>query len=364
MKSEQSHILFTKNDSQALKGIAIILMVFHHCFFKKSRFVGFGVSFFPFSEDLVVQAALLSKICVSIFAFISGYGLYLSRKSSALSSGKWIFIQYVKTFFGYWVVWVICAGTSQLLSGRLIENFFSNGKWDGLINVIIDFLGLSNLFSAHTLLDTWWYMSAAFIFIVLTPFFVKRNDDLIWFLLMEIIFLRFIHGTNGEGVFTGVNSAYPFLTPFLFGMLFAKYRLFDKMGGFLTKKKRFFIEVLLMLVCFRAYGGINIAYYWELAWGLIPLVFILFFTEFVIPLPIVKECLVFLGFHSLNIYLLHNFLRQIYLTYFVYAWKHFLIIVFALLLMSVMLSYVVEGVKKLIHARKIMLGICSKIEGI
>ena len=40
---------FTRQQSMAIKGIAIIMMMIHHCFLDESRYAGFHVDFSPFS---------------------------------------------------------------------------------------------------------------------------------------------------------------------------------------------------------------------------------------------------------------------------------------------------------------------------
>ena len=68
----------SRDDSLAVKGIAVLMLLFHHLYCSTGRFDGYAVSFFPFSEESIVELALLFKNCVSIFAFISGYGLLKS----------------------------------------------------------------------------------------------------------------------------------------------------------------------------------------------------------------------------------------------------------------------------------------------
>ena len=68
----------TKHDSFAIKGLAIILMLFHHLYCTADRFNGFEIDFTPFSQTFVVNVAFLFKVCVSLFAFITGYGLLKS----------------------------------------------------------------------------------------------------------------------------------------------------------------------------------------------------------------------------------------------------------------------------------------------
>lgn len=104
---KKNHTL-TKQDSAALKGIAILLMIFHHCFLDPSRFAGHIVSFAPFSQSAIVSLSYFSKICVGIFAFISGYGLYLSavkQPRSAKAVSGWTVSRLIKTMSGYWLLY-------------------------------------------------------------------------------------------------------------------------------------------------------------------------------------------------------------------------------------------------------------------
>lgn len=73
------HPAFSSFDRQCtffIKGIAIILMVAHHMWGFKSvdDFSGGWQNVAP----MLIGLGKAGKICVAIFAFISGFGLYLS----------------------------------------------------------------------------------------------------------------------------------------------------------------------------------------------------------------------------------------------------------------------------------------------
>ena len=73
MEGKQA-IKFDKYNSQAIKGIAIVMMMFHHMYLSQDRFEGLNVVFTPFSADRIMYLCRTFKICVPIYAFISGYG--------------------------------------------------------------------------------------------------------------------------------------------------------------------------------------------------------------------------------------------------------------------------------------------------
>ena len=66
----------TREESSAIKGVAILLMIFHHCFRTEKKFAAYSPIFTAFfTESRVISLAKWAKICVPLFAFVSGYGL-------------------------------------------------------------------------------------------------------------------------------------------------------------------------------------------------------------------------------------------------------------------------------------------------
>ena len=62
---------FTKVDSLVIKGVALLAMMWHHCFLS-DRADGYDISYWPLSHGQVIQIASFLKICVPLFAFVSG----------------------------------------------------------------------------------------------------------------------------------------------------------------------------------------------------------------------------------------------------------------------------------------------------
>lgn len=359
-------IKFDKNNSQALKGIAILLLMLHHNFREARLFENYSISFWPFPQEWIVSAASMSKICVSLFAFITGYGLYLSCKNSESSNNfspsKWVAVRYIKTFSGYWIIWIMSAIITQIIDGRFAKIYFENNFWDGLVSAGLDFAGVANLFQSPTLNITWWYMSAAFVFILITPILVKNEKYLPIILLVTVIFTRMITGTNGEKAFTGGNSTWSFITIYMLGIIFARYNIVEKIVNAKDRWRRFVIEIALLVIAYKAYPAIDVTYYWELKWAIIPIVVILFSIEFIIYIPVIRQILLFLGKHSMNIFMVHTFIRYYYLADFTYSWKHFALIIIILLIFSLAISMTIEFIKKLLKYDKHITNVCNAIE--
>ena len=292
MEQRPARYTFDRNASVALKGIAILMMLLHHCFWGAKLYAGYMVSFFPFGEQQVINVSLSCKICVSIFAFITGYGLFLSFQNYAGkgTAARWCAKRYVKTFSGYWFVWVLSAVICQLIDGRTGRILLRDGGYRGLAYGVIDFMGLAKLFDTPTINGTWWYMSAAAAFIALMPMLYRFRDELGLALVAEALFLRVIFGRNGSGVYTGGNSIYAFLSPLLIGCMFARYGWFDKWmtvgnGKRWTKVYKLAVEAWLLVLGYKLYHKLPVEMFWEFHFGIFPALFILFCVEFVVTVP-------------------------------------------------------------------------------
>lgn len=343
---------FDRDASIALKGVAIILMMFHHCFREKALFEKYTISFFPFPEDMVVHMAYTGKICVSVFAFITGYGLYLSYTSRRQNPTRWAAKRWLNTFSRYWFVWVLSAVACELIDHRTSRLLSGKNVYQGLCNTVIDFLGLATLFKTPTINGSWWYMSAVFIFILIIPFICRHKEHLWLVLLWEIVFLRVISGKNGSEVFPGRSTPYSFLTPLIIGCIFARYQVFDRWTAIgknrpLLKAGKLALELAVLLLFYKMYFNLPITSFWEVHYGLYPTVFILICVEYVIPIPILRPVLKFFGRHSTNIYLIHTFIRTTYLADLTYSFPHFAMVPVFLLVASLMLSLLIERLKVL-----------------
>lgn len=78
--------MFTRNDTKVVKGIAIILMLMHHLWAFPERLpTNMQINIFNIKLndiDLLQQIGMFGKICVPIFMFLGGYGLYKKCKKS------------------------------------------------------------------------------------------------------------------------------------------------------------------------------------------------------------------------------------------------------------------------------------------
>lgn len=335
-----------KEDSSALKGLAVLMMIFHHCYRLAERIEKYQVDLCGLSTGQVVAVAESFKICVALFAFVSGYGLMYGysgkkegRKDNRMISG-WISGHILSTMSGYWftaVTFYLAAfGLKCVNFGRFGETFEEK-----VFAVIADILGISKLMGTESLNGAWWYMSAALVFIILLPLL----DSMIGkFGGIFCILLVFIFPRVTKMGFPGGSRPYSFLMIFVIGMLCCKYNFFRKFHECKWKKLKFMSLVFLLCAGFFLYHKINIKVFWEFRYVAVPFLVIVFCVEYLFRFLPLSVFLQYLGRHSMNIWLVHTFVRD-WLGEYVFAFKNIWLIPLVVLVISLGISYCLDFMK-------------------
>lgn len=354
---------FTTYDSMLVKGVAIVLLMFHHCI-SKTGVEGHDINFFPFeSYHWPVMVCDSFKLCVGMFIFITGYGLYKSFSRIELKNKavfNWTGTRLLKTLTGFWfvyiLVFIITYAVNQYPHLRYVEApTRMEGSW---IYALVDFFGLSYVADTPTLIGTWWYMSAVVIMIIFFPLLYAMGEKFSYFVTAFAMIL--LPRILGQG-FPGSKNVFSFVLVFIFGMVFAKHDLFKKLDNFsIFKKNKLLSDIILFFVYMVAFflivwitDKIGRTYLWEFNYCIAPLIVITFTNRYLKRIPILNRGLMYIGKHSLNIFLIHTFIRYEYLNDFTYSFKYALLIPVILLAISFALSVVVELLKKLVRYDKL-----------
>lgn len=351
--SEENPGSFSKFDSQALKGIAILLMLFHHCYRTIDKFGDFAVNTYPLSQSQLIAIGQYAKICVSIFAFISGYGLYESykRKKGELNDVKWIRNHLFSTLSGFWLIALIAYPAVFIVKYFMQHNLlydYGNNWVERFLKIGADILGISSILGTKSLNGTWWYMGAAVVFVVVTPLLAKaleKSWEISLFVIISVLPRLFKIG------FLGGSSAYTFLQIFLIGMIVNKYHFFE---WFIKKYDKHKVLISICLIVFLLFGMysykmIDRNIFWEYQYVIVPMTMILFGKFVLFRLRFVKEILMFLGSHSLNIWLIHTFFRDFIPGVVWGNGRWFIFPPLIMLIISLVFSLVLEYIKKLLH---------------
>ena len=291
-------IAFSSFDAQCttlIKGIAIILMVVHHLwgFCDIEDFSGYWRDIAP----MIIALGKAGKICVAIFAFISGYGIYCSySKNSKYSS---LLMKVKKTFLLFW----------QMVIPFLIMLFILQIIPFDIISFAKNMLCISCSYNG-----TWWYLNTYIIFILVFPIIylmLKNKVSTILLCLVFILICRYISYIAFEH---GYNIYFYYLLYYLpifvIGSIFARYNLLNKLM-FKGKIKSnyvllFYVTATFLLVVLRMITGIT-----EILFIIVPF-FMLCFIQKPMPMNKLVKTLIYIGKMSMGIWIIHFFfIKQI-----------------------------------------------------
>ncbi|MEG1945079.1 MAG: acyltransferase family protein [Oscillospiraceae bacterium] len=340
-------ILSIYKTSKLAKGLALIFMYVHHLFTCGKAET---IEFLLFSPAAARRVAVGMKLCVALFVFLTAYGITAQHRIKKLSTTRDISCdtvsRYIKLMCNYWVIFFISLAITCLL--RNPEKFFGSNIYDIAFWFLSDFLGLSYLFGVTTLNPTWWYMSVAIILIVIMPLlicFVKKFGA---FISLSLVVL-----------FPAIIDYRHILSPYMLaatlGICFSQYGLFEKCFASITKKTLYKILTLIFCVSFISCTiwfreTIGILYYITDAISAALVCFVC--CLYIGKTPLLNTVLEFIGRHSANLFLIHTFIYNYWLTDFIFAPKYSVLVLSTLLITTLLISFVLEKIKKLLHFDK------------
>lgn len=363
----EKKLKFTRTNTAAVKGIAVMFLVFYHSFSDKNRLYGFSVSFAPLSQATAIYVGRLMVHCVGIFAFLSGYGLTLSMKSqydkyefSGHEATMFVLKRYVKLVLSFTIPFIFCTGVTYMLHmSRYKDGFFMN-----LISMLLDFLGVSHLFGTQMQVNTWWYLSLEVILIFSMPFLVRFYKKYGWLMVFmcllagSVLLEKHVHLTK-----------YLFVAPL--AVCFADQDILERLkafriipNGVLNKILKFILSTGILYILCRIFNTSWGTDHFEFMLnGMIPAVFIYWAYEFIIEIPGICQVLCFFGKHSANIFYIHTFVRAMWLRNTAYSLGHVAVIWLFILGVSLAISILLGFVAKVIRFDRFSSWVTNAIMG-
>ena len=250
--------MFTKKNTLQIKGIAAIFMLCHHLFFFHERIpinsdttTGIVIS----QWDLIDIIGAFGKLCVALFMFLGGYGLYCSyestcKDSSGEKAGGFLLKRIIRLYKGYWKVFLIFIpigflffNNQQAISGDdFLAGAFSHFD---MKNVIVNFsLAQSNINRE------WWFYKAYLFALFLSLVFIQmfRNKKKIYvefftvtlFIMVTRCVLPFLANREGLGLrdnfwYSNMINIDESAVVMMSGVIFAKYSVFKGWRGMLER---------------------------------------------------------------------------------------------------------------------------------
>lgn len=327
-------MFLTREESQEIKGIAILLMLFHHLFAFSDRIPN-GLHY----SNFTVTLAKFGNVCVPIFLFISGYGLAKTKKKTVND-----FFNRIKDFYlRYWLVFVL-----------FIPITFLVGKVE--ITPLSLFFNLTALKTSYN--GEWWFVTLYIFLLLITPFLYKISSIKILLLTVTLSVFHFVGyrllASNSFFIFV------PNFTPILafgIGFIVTRYEtiVMERIDYFCKKFANIIgLLFLLFIFFFLLIIGARI----PSSMSLICPAFILYFKYALSNKKHAKKFLRELGNRSMFMWLTHSFYCYKLIPSLIYS-PRIALLVFLLL---VFISYVTAMVLEKIYTKTMLLipHLCNK----
>lgn len=289
---------FTKEHTMVIKGIAILLMLWHHLFFGQ-----LATPIHWLGGDTFRQIfATIFKVCVSIFAILSGYGLteQYKKKPKSESDLDFAFKKTWKLLKEFWGVFFIVFILGFFL-GEKPTDVYGTGML-GFFHFLLDSTGLAAATQNPTMNFSWWYIEAALCFYIFHPLLYKAVKKIPYIIFPITFFLFAKYGASHcREIF--------WLFPFCVGILYSEQDFLnsylrrynngneERQIGYKVKN----IVAVLIYTLLRSKLGIIIDV-------LLAIKIIKFASLFIMNRKPIKVPLKILGRHSANIFMVHSFI--------------------------------------------------------
>ena len=333
-----------KKYSQMLYGVAILIMIFHHMFGFPERiqveYIGL------FSYKLVPVETILAgagRICIAIYAYISGYGMMI--KSEGEEDGsiapacadelinkdyKCVLYQFIKFYMHYWLVFIFFIP---------IGFIFFDYKFV-MAEFIKNFIGISCTYNAE-----WWYIWQYVRMLLLFPIcaYMIRTINIKY---RKVIYLSlFFVVILGNYIFD-FSSFWIYTCCFIEGMIIAQGE-FDIIFFKLDAKKGW-LKYGIAIICICATGLARLTFCGKGNYDFILVLFLIYGIIIVLKskyIRAISKILIFLGKYSIYLWLIHTFFIYYYFQKIVFCFRYSVLIYVFSLMVLVVVANILENIR-------------------
>lgn len=237
----------TSEKTECLKAVALILLMIHHLF--GCDFLQDWIS--PFKgADIVFGVS--GRICLAMFLFCSGYGLYKSYVIKENPPKHYIPQKIVKTLIPYWVVMLI-AVMILLYLGKFDPVYIPANLFAWIHEDSILYVSFSWYIKLHLLI----LLTLPLIRLIEKKWRKNILVDSLMYIILPFLIWFFLKGFQNEEVFTNIFTSLISSLLFLLswysffgiGMIFAKYNVYDKIHAFSERFPKPVIILLSLILC-------------------------------------------------------------------------------------------------------------------
>lgn len=339
----------TKQQTTELKGIALLLLLWHHLFYK-------SIGLYYDWHQIVNVSGMTSKCCVALFVILSGYGLMVSC-GKELNLKTFFVKRFTKLYLNYWLIWLLFVPVGVLFFGRTFDVVYGDAV---IPNMLLDFFGLLNCRMLYGYNATWWFYSCIILLYLSFPLlrWIRLKSKVAFYIVMVLAIGLGMHPTHGYFL-------YPikyYLFPFCLGMEMAVSGSRLREVG-LSDPMKFVLSFLFLALCVTV--RICTQRYVLMIDSLIAFFIIISYLTLSLKPEegFVRKGLGFLGKHSFNIFLFHTFIFSLYFKEYTYSFGYPIAIFFILLLECLGISVFIEFLKHILGVNKLESFILKTVEG-
>ena len=190
---------FTKEHTKIAKGVAILLMLTHHLFAFPDRIhldQGYISLFSIGGNNIEFIMGVFGNICVSMYIFLSGYGIYMSSLKNGKITLKDSFKRLKKLYINYWIVFIIFVPIGFIFFNKELN----------IREFILNFVGWSSSYNGE-----WWFFRLYVELILLVPILKYLINDSLLKSIVNITILLFFSKVIGYGINAGIDKFIPSL---------------------------------------------------------------------------------------------------------------------------------------------------------
>lgn len=244
MDTVKNEYQFKIQDTNIVKGIAILLMVFHHTYPNNP-----GIPIYlQDNVNCLWIIATCGKVCVSLLTILSGYGLsesYKKKKSGGLNKQIRFFVShYIQLISMYWCI-LLWSYITAFLQGSSLIDIYGAGK-QGIINFIFDSVGIGDLFNTPVYIGG-WYLSAIIVFYALFPLLNYLIKKIGW-LTLVLSYLPWIYYIYKNDINMHTDWWLFYLFSFVIGIFLSQKQILIKLKKIYNGKKGILGVVVFFIV--------------------------------------------------------------------------------------------------------------------
>lgn len=335
---------FTKQHTQIAKGFAIILMLFDHLYWmdygKYSALIKL-----PNGQDIPWMIGSIGNICVAMFLFLSGYGMYVSTKKKIHFGIRDALIRIKNLYVQYLLI------TTVII---ILDLIFGKIGFEPL-KIILNILALNYTYNKFA-----WFMITYIVIMLVFPIthFILQKCN--W--ILEVIIILCIKG--GITVLYSLVSAgidipeiiykvcfepFMFFPVFLIGYFCAKHLIMEKSIEKIRKKPRGNVKIVMFMIF-----GVTLLFMFlveNTIFDNITAPLLVFSTAYLLKGTVIEKIVSFMGRHSTNMWLIHYPIMVTLLADVIYAPSEWLLILIWLIILMLPFCYGIDWVMKKIVKR-------------